>query len=175
MPGRMGYAEVMPWKRVLLAGIAGIVVLGAAGLPGSPPSPAAGAAWAAEFATGPLIVITPRGRFPFTVEMALTAEQRSQGLQFRRFLAADAGMLFDFGETAPVAMWMLNTPIPLDMVFVDAAGWVVRVVENTTPHSLDVISSEEPVRGVLEVAAGTAGRLAIRKGSRIEHPRFGGG
>lgn len=145
------------------------------GPPSFPGWPGIGAARAVTFDTTAITLVTVRGRFDLRVELALTAEQRRQGLQFRPSLAADAGMLFDFGETAPVSMWMLNTPIPLDMVFFDAAGRIVRVVENTTPFSTAIISSEEPVRGVLEVAAGTADRLAIRKGSRILHPMFGDG
>lgn len=164
----------MSWKRAVILGFVGLLALSAPGMPAWGPPAASGEARAAEFETSPLMVITLRGRFPLTVELAVTADQRRQGLQYRRFLAADSGMLFDFGETAPAAMWMLNTPIPLDMVFIDAAGWVAHVAENTTPHSLDVISSEGPVRAVLEVAAGTAERLAIRKGSRIQHPLFGG-
>ncbi len=135
--------------------------------------PWTGEARAAEFETGAVTLVTPRGRFPFKVELAINEDQRRQGLQFRRSLAADAGMLFDFGETAPVSMWMLNTPIPLDMIFFDAAGRVTHVVEDTTPLSTDVITSGGPVRGVLEVAAGTARKLAIRKGGRLLHPMFG--
>lgn len=156
-----------------MLGFVGLIALAAGGLAGERLPAAVGTARAAEFATDQLTLVTLRGRFPFTVEMALTPAQRGQGLQYRPALAADAGMLFDFGETAPVAMWMLNTPIPLDMLFIDAAGWVVRVAERTTPYSLDVIESGQPVRAVLEVAGGTAERLAIRKGSRVLHPLFG--
>lgn len=164
----------MSWNRLALLGFVGLVALAAAGLAGERLPAAIGTARAAEFATDQLTIVTLRGRFPFAVEMAVTPEQRSQGLQYRQVLAANAGMLFDFGETAPVAMWMLNTPIPLDMLFIDAAGWVVRVAERTTPYSLDVIESGQPVRAVLEIAGGTAERLAVRKGSRILHPLFGG-
>lgn len=145
----------------------------AAGLAPGGLLPWMGEARAAQFETAAITLVTPRGRFPFRVELAIEEDQRRQGLQFRRSLAADAGMLFDFGETAPVSMWMLNTPVPLDMIFFDAAGRVTHVVEDTTPLSTDVISSGGPVRGVLEVAAGTARRLAIRKGGRILHPMFG--
>jgi hypothetical protein len=164
----------MSWKRALIVGIAGLLALAAPALPGGGPLAGQGEARAAEFETSPLTIVTLRGRFALTGELAVTADQRRQGLQYRRFLAADSGMLFDFGETAPAAMWMLNTPIPLDMVFIDAAGWVTHVAENTTPYSLDVIPSDGPVRAVLEVAAGTAQRLAIRKGARIQHPLFEG-
>jgi hypothetical protein len=159
------------YRAVLLIG--GLLLLPlAAGIdPGGLPS-WMGEARAAGFETAAITVVTPRGRFAFRVELALDENQRRQGLQFRRSLAADAGMLFDFGETAPVSMWMLNTPISLDMVFFDAAGRVTQVVENTPPLSTDTIASDGPVRGVLEVAAGTAQRLALRKGARILHPMF---
>jgi len=135
--------------------------------------PSIAAARAAGFETSAITIITVRGRFPMTVEMALTPDQHRQGLQYRRSLAADAGMLFDFGRTEPASMWMLNTPIPLDMVFLDDKGWVVHIVEKTTPLSLDTISSGGPVRAVLEVNGGTAERLGIRKGARVLHPIFG--
>lgn len=162
----------MWWKRAVVIGILGLVALAAPGLSGSGWLPWDGPARAAEFETGPLTIVTLRGRFPFTVELAVTAAQRRQGLQHRRFLAADHGMLFDFGHDEPVTMWMINTPIPLDMIFIDAAGRVTHVAENTTPYSLDLIPSGGPVRAVLEVAGGTAARLGIRKGSRIQHPMF---
>jgi len=154
----------------LIAGLALVPVV--AGFVPGKPAAWAGETRAAQFETTTITVVTPRGRFPFRVELALTEDQRRQGLQFRRSLAADSGMLFDFGETAPVSMWMLNTPISLDMIFFDAAGRVVQVVEKTTPLSTDIIASDGPVRGVLEVAAGTARRLALSKGGRLLHPMF---
>jgi hypothetical protein len=157
---------------LLIAGGLLLLPIAAGFAPGGSPS-WMGEARAAGFETAAITVVTTRGRFPFRVELALDEDQRRQGLQFRRELAADAGMLFDFGETAPISMWMLNTPIPLDMVFFDAAGRVTHVVENTTPLATDIIASGGPARGVLEVAAGTVRRLAIRKGARILHPMFG--
>lgn len=159
-------------RAVLLIGGLLLIPIVTGLVPGGPP-PWTGEARAAEFETVAITLVTPRGRFPFRVELAINEDQRRQGLQFRRSLAADAGMLFDFGETAPVSMWMLNTPIPLDMIFFDAAGRVTHLIEDTTPLSTDIISSGGPVRGVLEVAAGTARRLTIRKGGRILHPMFG--
>lgn len=158
-------------RAVLLIG--GLLLISiAAGLVPGGLLPWTAEAKAAQFETAAITVVTPRGRFPFRVELAINEDQRRQGLQFRRSLAADAGMLFDFGEIAPVSMWMLNTPIPLDMIFFDASGRITHVIEDTMPLSTDIISSGGPVRGVLEVAAGTARRLAIRKGGRILHPMF---
>lgn len=155
---------------LLIAGLL-LVPVAAGFVPGKPASWGSEAR-AAQFETTAITLVTPRGRFPFRVELALTEDQRRHGLQFRQSLAADAGMLFDFGETAPVSMWMLNTPISLDMMFFDGAGRVVQVIEQTTPLSTDIIASDGPVRGVLEVAAGTARRLSVRKGARILHPMF---
>jgi hypothetical protein len=123
--------------------------------------------------TSELAVVTEQGRFSFTVEMAVTETQRGRGLQYRKSLAPDAGMLFDFGAPEPAAMWMMNTPIPLDMIFVAGDGRVVNVEARTQPGSLAVIRSAGAVRAVLEVNAGTAERLGIEAGSRVLHPVFG--
>jgi len=121
---------------------------------------------------GVLILATQSGRFPLTVEVADTPSARQQGLQGRRGLAENAGMLFDFGTPQPVAMWMLNTYIPLDMLFLDDAGRVVAIARNTVPLSLDRIGIDDPVRAVLEVQAGVADRLKVRAGDRVCHPIY---
>lgn len=136
-------------------------------------SPGVEAAQAAEFRESEITIISVRGRFGLTVEIAETEAQRAQGLQYRQQLASDRGMLFDFGRDQPVFMWMKNTFIPLDMIFIDGGGKVVRVVENTTPMSLAVIRSGLPVRAVLEVAAGGAARMGIAKGVLVKHSIFG--
>lgn len=156
-------------RRVLLFSLTvGLAVTGI-GLPraGVPAS-----ARETEFPRSRLTIETAMGRFEFTVELADTRARRSQGLQHRRTLAADAGMLFDYKESRPVAMWMKNTVVPLDMLFIDAQGRVAHVVENTEPSSLTPIPSGEPVRAVLELNAGTARRLGIRTGDRVHHPIF---
>ncbi|MBC7907375.1 MAG: DUF192 domain-containing protein [Rhodospirillaceae bacterium] len=118
-------------------------------------------------------IVTQSGaRHGFTVELATTFEQLSQGLMYRRTMAADAGMLFDFGEAKPITMWMKNTLIPLDMVFLAGDGRVMGVAQRTVPGSLEVISSPGAVRGVLEINGGTAERLGIRAGDRLIHPIF---
>ena len=122
----------------------------------------------------PLTVVTRSGSHPFQVEVARNDADRSQGLMFRRSLAPDRGMLFDFGRVQPIAMWMQNTYVSLDMLFLRPDGTVARVAENTEPLSTDQISSGEPVSAVLEVVAGTARRLGIRAGDRVEHPLFQG-
>ena len=134
---------------------------------------AAGARAAEPFATSSLSLVTAKGRFRFTVEMALDAAQRAQGLQFRETLATHAGMLFDYERPQPVTMWMKNTLVPLDMLFISADGRVVNIAADTVPKSLAPISSAGPVRAVLEVNAGTAARLGIEPGDRGIHPIFG--
>lgn len=97
------------------------------------------------------------------VELALTPGQREQGLMFRRAMGENEGMLFDFGESRMVFMWMKNTDLPLDMIFLDAGGRIVHLHENAVPYSEAIIPSVEPVRFVLEVSAGTIKRLHIGK------------
>ena len=118
------------------------------------------------------VVTAAGGRYPFRVELATTPRQRSQGLQDRRRLAADAGMLFDFGRLQPVAMWMKNTYVPLDMIFIADGGRIVSIARDTEPQSLAIIESAGLVRGVLEVRAGTAARLGIAPGDRVAHEIF---
>jgi uncharacterized membrane protein (UPF0127 family) len=120
----------------------------------------------------PLTIVTAAGPQRFEVEVARNDADRQQGLMFRRSLAPDRGMLFDFARREPVSMWMKNTYISLDMLFIRADGTVARVAENTEPLSTRVIESGEPVLGVLELAAGTARRLGIKQGDRVEHPVF---
>lgn len=108
----------------------------------------------------------------FTVELATTSDERSRGLMYRRELASDHGMLFIYPRPREVSMWMKNTYLPLDMLFLDAAGRVVRIAERTTPLSREVISSGERVLAVLEVPGGTAERLDLARGDRVRHPVF---
>jgi uncharacterized membrane protein (UPF0127 family) len=125
------------------------------------------------FAWDTLIVVTDSGRrHPFRVELAITPIQQAQGLQWRKSLADDAGMLFDFGAARPAAFWMKNTYVSLDMIFIGADGKIVKIARDTPPLSLDVIPSDLPVRAVLEVRAGTAARLGIQTGDTIEHRIF---
>ena len=117
-------------------------------------------------------VETSSGVTQFTAEIADTDPLRAQGLMFRRSLAPDRAMLFDFGEPRLVSMWMKNTYIPLDMIFIRADGTVAGVVRDTKPHSLDVIGVDEPVLGVLEVAAGTTSLIGLQTGDKVRHPMF---
>jgi uncharacterized protein len=121
----------------------------------------------------PLTVETKSGPHAFQVEVAADDASRAQGLMYRRKLDPDKGMLFDFGATEPVAMWMQNTYVPLDMVFILNDGTVHRVEEHTTPLSTRSIESGVDVRYVLELPAGTAKRIGIVHGSRVKHAIIG--
>jgi uncharacterized membrane protein (UPF0127 family) len=108
----------------------------------------------------------------FKVEVARNDADRAQGLMFRRSMPADQGMLFDFARVEPVSMWMQNTYLPLDMLFIRADGTIARIAANTEPLSTRTIPSGEPVLAVLELNAGTAAKLGIKPGDRVEHPLF---
>ena len=120
----------------------------------------------------PLTIAGASGRHAFQVEVARNDAERAQGLMFRRNLAPDRGMLFDFGRVQPLSMWMQNTYLPLDMIFIRADGSIARVAENAEPLSTRTIPSGEPVLAVLEVIGGTAARLGVKPGDRVEHPLF---
>ena len=134
----------------------------------------AAAAQSSPFPASRLTVETVRGRFAFTVEVADTGARRTQGLQGRRTLATNAGMLFDFQTPQMVSMWMKDTYLPLDMIFVAADGGILNIAERTVPHSLIPVASAGEALAVLEVNAGTVARLGIRPGDRIYHPIFDG-
>jgi len=119
-----------------------------------------------------LTLETSSGSHVFAVELADTDETRQRGLMFRDHLAADAGMLFDFETPRIINMWMRNTPLPLDMIFISTAGRVAHIAENTVPFSEAIISSRYEVLSVLEVNAGTARRIGLRTGDQVAHPIF---
>lgn len=121
-----------------------------------------------------LTIVTRDGRrLSFRVEMAIDPQQQMVGLMFRERVGPEEGMLFDWGTPRESAMWMRNTLVSLDMVFIAADGRIHRIAERTVPHSLATIESRGPVRATLELAAGTAERLDIRVGDRVLHRIFG--
>ncbi len=121
----------------------------------------------------PLEIVTKNGVQVFSVEMATTDEEKQTGLMYRKELADGKGMLFDFNPEQEVSMWMKNTYVSLDMIFIRADGRILRIAENTEPLSTKIISSRGPARAVLEVVAGTAQKYGIRPGDRVGHPLFG--
>ena len=100
--------------------------------------------------------------------MAIKPEQQITGLMFRTSVPADGGMLFDWGTPRDSQMWMKNTLVPLDMVFINQDGTIRSIAENTVPQSLAVIDSRGPVRATLELAAGPPARLNIRVGDKVD-------
>ena len=102
-------------------------------------------------------------------EVAADFSTRARGLMHRKGLAPNAGMLFIFDAPSEQCMWMKNTYIPLDMVFIDGDGRIQQIVEQTTPHSLAIISSREPALAVLEIGGGEAKRLGLHPGQRVLH------
>ena len=110
----------------------------------------------------------------FSVEMATTEQEKETGLMYRKEVPDGKGMLFDFSPPQEVSMWMKNTYISLDMIFIRADGRILRIAENTQTESDRIISSGGPVRAVLEVVAGTAKKFGIAPGDRVAHPIFSG-
>ena len=132
-----------------------------------------GSAWALD--PGSVLIDTPGGQHRFTIELADTPGERARGLMYRRNMRPDHGMLFDFQVEQPVAFWMKNTPLPLDMLFIDGKGTVLQIAADTEPYSETPIPSQQPIRAVLEVNAGVAKRLGIAPGAIVHHPIFGTG
>jgi hypothetical protein len=130
-------------------------------------APAAG-----ETALEPLEIVTASGSHKFSVEVMRDDSQRARGLMYRRFMPEDRGMLFDFKREEPVSMWMKNTYLSLDMVFIDRTGRVVNVAENTEPLSERIIPSGAPAYAVLELNAGIARRIGLKVGDRLRHSMF---
>ena len=115
----------------------------------------------------PLTIVTKDARHAFQVEVARNDPERAQGLMFRRHLAPDRGMLFDFRRVQPISMWMQNTYISLDMIFIRADGTIRRIAANTEPLSERTVPSGGPARYVLEVIGGTARKLGIEPGDKV--------
>jgi uncharacterized protein len=155
---------LMTTRRAFFAGLSSLVI--------GPPWFSV-AAELQQFPKSELTIVSATGRHRFKVEVAETPEQMVQGLMFRRSLAPDAGMLFDYKQPTAATMWMRNTLIPLDMLFVDAHGKIVNIQQRAVPRSDDVIAAAAPVRAVIELKGGTAERLGIAPGDQVVHPIFG--
>jgi uncharacterized membrane protein (UPF0127 family) len=122
----------------------------------------------------PLVIESLTGvRHTFQVEVAETPAERTKGLMFRSEMAADAGMLFLYQAPQFVTMWMRNTVLPLDMLFITADGRILSIAERAVPQSAMLIPSDGAALGVLEVNAGTASRLGLGVGDRVLHAHFG--
>jgi uncharacterized membrane protein (UPF0127 family) len=126
------------------------------------------------FPRSTLQIATPDARVHrFQIWVADTDPRRMRGLMFVRALRDDQGMLFVYPAVQTISMWMKNTFIPLDMVFIGADGRITHIAPNTVPHSLDTIHSNGPAKAVLEVNAGVAARLKLAPGALVVHEAFG--
>jgi uncharacterized membrane protein (UPF0127 family) len=119
-----------------------------------------------------LDILTSTGRHAFQVEIANNDASREHGLMDRRYMAADHGMLFEFDREEPVAFWMKNTYIPLDMIFIAPSGGVTRIAANAEPLSERVIPSGPPCIAVLELNGGAAASIGLKVGDKVHHPFF---
>lgn len=178
-PGSRARAGVRVAAPVLLLCAVLACAPGAALARGPGGAPEAGSAAAAPEVLSPfeksdLLIESWDGRkLPFVVEEATTPTLRSLGLMYRTSLGADEGMLFVWEDDQPRTMWMKNTPISLDMLFLSRDGIVLHIVRKTTPESEMLIMSPEPARAVLELGAGTTDLLSIEPGDRVLHPLLG--
>lgn len=128
------------------------------------------------FPKSELTIRTAGGKtYPFTIELALDDSQRARGLMFRKQMDADHGMLFDFGAARQVSMWMENTVLSLDMVFIQPNGTISHIRENAVPFSRDIIDSRGPVKYVLELNAGRTRALGIKVGDKVVGKPFDNG
>lgn len=120
----------------------------------------------------PLQIVTATGTHTFQVEIANDDATRERGLMYRRYMAADRGMLFEFDRTAPVGFWMKNTYIPLDMIFISLAGVVTNIVADAEPLSERLIPSGPPCAAVLELNGGEAAAIGLKVGDKVHNSFF---
>lgn len=127
---------------------------------------------AAALKKEPLTFITSAGKHEITVEIADNDAERATGLMFRRSIGPDEGMLFIYDREDDISMWMKNTYIPLDMFFIKRDGVIAQIEAHTEPFSEAIIATRTPVLAVIEMAAGSAKRLGIKPGDRVQHAAF---
>jgi uncharacterized protein len=120
-----------------------------------------------------LAIRTATGELSFDIEIADTPEEKARGLMFRTSVPERTGMLFPYPQASDITMWMRNTYVSLDMVFIRADGTVHRIEAHTEPMSEKVIAAGAPVTAVLELAAGAAARLGVKPGDKVLHRHFG--
>jgi uncharacterized protein len=145
---------------------------GLAWLPACAIVAAQAAAQQAKVALEPLSIVTASGTHTFSVEVMRTDSERAHGLMFRHYLPANRGMLFNFDYEQPIIMWMRNTYLPLDMIFISRSGQVVGIAADTEPLSEKLIPSGAPAYAVLEVNAGTAAKIGLKVGDLVQNEIF---
>ena len=118
-----------------------------------------------------LTIVSGAKTHKFTVEVARSVEQQQTGMMNRNSLAPDRGMIFPYDPPQPVAFWMKNTLIPLDLVFISPGGKILRIEDSAVPYSLDQIPSGGPIEAVLELAGGRSAELGLKAGDQVNWPR----
>lgn len=154
-------------RHAVRAAVIAVAALLAPALAGAQPAPNG-----VSFEHSTLVIESGGKQLKFNIEIADNDAERELGLMYRNSLAANAGMLFDFKQDQQVDMWMHNTHIPLDMLFIDRTGRIVNIAQRAVPYSDETISSAGAVRAVLEVNGGTAARLGIKPGDRVIYAIF---
>ena len=134
--------------------------------------PRAYAPTGSDIPTETLAIETAFGRLEFTVEVPITPPQQQKGLMYREHLDTDKGMLFVRQREQEMAMWMKNTLIPLDMLFITADGRIGHII-HAVPQSLEHLSANQPVLAVLELASGVTAEKGIAVGDRVINRHFG--
>ncbi len=144
-----------------------LAIMAALALPACSQAGEPGTTVRAAAMTEALSIVTAKATHRFTVEIARTPDEQAKGLMFRERLAPDHGMIFPMSPPRVASFWMKNTVIPLDMIFVRADGTIARIAAETTPYSLDPVTSGEPVAAVLEIAGGRAAQLGIAEDDMV--------
>jgi uncharacterized protein len=159
-------ATIGGWCRTLImaAGLAWLPVFAVV----APPA----AAQQAKAALEPLSIVTASGTHTFSVEVMRSERERERGLMFRHYLPPNRGMLFNFDYEQAVIMWMKDTYLPLDMIFISRSGQVVGIAADTEPLSEKIIPSGAPAYAVLEVNAGTAAKIDLKIGDLVQNEIF---
>ena len=121
----------------------------------------------------PVVLETASGPVEIMAEIAATPDQQVRGLMWRDSLDENAGMLFQYSPPQPTSIWMRNTLIGLDILYISEDGRIAKIVANAQPGSERSLYSDFPVTGVLEIAAGRAAALELRPGDTVRHPMFG--
>jgi uncharacterized membrane protein (UPF0127 family) len=157
-----------PWVLAVLLAAAAVLNCGLAAADGAPPEPLS------AFPQSLLAIRTAGGRvINFKIWNADRPSRQEQGLMFVRDMDEHAGMLFVFAQSKPIFMWMKNTYLSLDMLFIDDRGRIATIVTRATPMSEDIISAPAPARAVLELKGGVSERLGIQAGDTVVHRAFG--
>ncbi|MDX1922379.1 MAG: DUF192 domain-containing protein [Alphaproteobacteria bacterium] len=120
-----------------------------------------------------MIVTADKKQHVFKIELALTVDEQQKGLMNREKIADDYGMLFVYTRVQETSMWMKNTLIPLDMLFIDNNGKIVWIAENAKPFDERAISSHFPVRATLEIKGGQVAARGIKLGDTVFNSYFG--